>query len=99
MYTPCCLPPDRPPAAAPVTHACHCPCARTPAVQGGKWMGMQNTYGAVWEASRLPPPPLDIILKDQTGQQVVLPSILTATDVTGDIASTAQFAGSASGGN
>jgi hypothetical protein len=33
---------------------------------------MRNTYGAVWEVSGFSPPPLDILIRDQAGQQVVL---------------------------
>lgn len=33
---------------------------------------MRNTYGGVWEASGFPQPPLDILLRDQTGEEVVL---------------------------
>lgn len=33
---------------------------------------MKNTYGAVWEMSKLPPLPFDIKLTDTKGQSVVL---------------------------
>jgi hypothetical protein len=52
---------------------CHASRGR-PRLQGdaGKWKGMSNTYGAVWEVSGFGSPPLDILLRDQAGQQVVL---------------------------
>lgn len=35
------------------------------------WTPMQHSFGAAWEASNLPPPPLDLQATDSSGQQVV----------------------------
>ena len=39
--------------------------------QGSTFQAFKNTYGAVWEASVLPPSPLDIRLTDAAGHSVV----------------------------
>ncbi len=40
-------------------------------VQETDFDAMRNTYGAVWEASQLPPFPLDLRLTDSLGHAVV----------------------------
>ena len=41
---------------------------------------MRNNYGAVWEASQLPAPPLDISLTDAAGHIVIARSARSHSD-------------------
>lgn len=64
---------------AAVITSCHLMCSMSsPANQGKRlvpqdltYQTFRNTYGAVWEASNLPPSPLDIRLTDPAGHSVV----------------------------
>ena len=40
-------------------------------MQDPTFQPMRNNYGAVWEASQLPAPPLDLALTDATGHIVI----------------------------
>eukprot|EP00879_Flechtneria_rotunda_P012123 GHRR01012661.1.p1 GENE.GHRR01012661.1~~GHRR01012661.1.p1 ORF type:complete len:114 (+),score=31.30 GHRR01012661.1:935-1276(+) len=53
---------------------------------------MNNTYGAEWEISIVPAPPLDIKVTNQQGQSVVLRGIITKAGQTGAFKSAVQFA-------
>lgn len=52
---------------------------------------MDNTFGAVWEASRLPEPPMDIRIENSIMQTVVVKNAVATAGVTGDVETTAQF--------
>ncbi|KAK9841723.1 hypothetical protein WJX74_010883 [Apatococcus lobatus] len=47
---------------------------------------MTNTYGAVWELSNLPPPPLDIQLTNAQGQSLVARSVINTQASGSDVA-------------
>ena len=44
-------------------------------MQDTTYAPLKNTYGAVWEASDLPPLPLDLQLTDSLGHAVVAPYV------------------------
>lgn len=54
------------------------------------WIPMTNTFGANWELSKLPSPPLDLRVTTKSGQSVVLSGVIKE-GVSGNIATTAQF--------
>lgn len=58
---------------------------------GPNWMTMFNTFGANWELSRLPPPPLALRLTNTLGQQVIITCAITDPGQLGDIETNAQF--------
>ncbi|CAD7696153.1 unnamed protein product [Ostreobium quekettii] len=60
----------------------------------GGWFEADNTFGAAWEASVLPDPPLDLRLTNTEGEQLVLKAIISVPGFVGDVLSDEQFAGS-----
>ncbi|CAD7696154.1 unnamed protein product [Ostreobium quekettii] len=60
----------------------------------GGWFKAQNTFGAAWEASVLPDPPMDIRLTNAKGEQLVLKKIISVPGFVGDVLSDVQFGGS-----
>ncbi|KAL4440660.1 hypothetical protein ABPG77_000369 [Micractinium sp. CCAP 211/92] len=59
------------------------------------WRPMQRSFGATWELSSLPPPPLDLKATDATGQTVVARQVLQQAGQTGDVPTSTQFQASA----
>eukprot|EP00775_Hariotina_reticulata_P002237 gene2237-2549_t len=55
------------------------------------WQQLQNTFGANWEASTLPTPPMDIRLTNSLQQKVIVTEAITIAGLTGDIETNAQF--------
>ncbi|GAB4820958.1 hypothetical protein N2152v2_008004 [Parachlorella kessleri] len=54
------------------------------------WKPMQRTYGAAWEASGLPPAPLDLRITS-AGQQLVAKSAIQQAGVSGNFPTNVQF--------
>lgn len=54
------------------------------------WIPMNNTFGANWELSKLPSPPLDLRVSTKSGQSVVISGVIRE-GVSGNIATTVQF--------
>lgn len=52
---------------------------------------MDNTFGAVWEASKLPEPPMDVRMVNSILQTVVIKNAVVTAGFTGDVETTAQF--------
>ncbi|KAI7843972.1 hypothetical protein COHA_002510 [Chlorella ohadii] len=55
------------------------------------WTPMQHSFGAAWEASNLPPPPLDLQATDSSGQQVVARRVLQQAGAAGTFPTDVQF--------
>ncbi|WIA07996.1 hypothetical protein OEZ85_007467 [Tetradesmus obliquus] len=55
------------------------------------WLSMANSFGAVWEASQLPEPPLDIRITNSVGEKVVIKNAIAVPGIVGDIETTPQF--------
>jgi hypothetical protein len=53
----------------PRYHSCHPP---PPQAGSNEWHPMTNSYGAVWEASKLPALPFDLRLTNEDGASIVL---------------------------
>lgn len=54
-------------------------------------MPMQRTYGAVWELSGLPPPPLDVRVSAASPDQTLLAPAVIKTASAGDFVSQVQL--------
>mmetsp|Transcript_9907 Transcript_9907/g.18467 ORF Transcript_9907/g.18467 Transcript_9907/m.18467 type:complete len:302 (-) Transcript_9907:69-974(-) len=55
------------------------------------WRSMDNSFGAQWELSELPPPPYSLRVSDIFGRSVVLEDIIPSTTIVGDFFSSGQF--------
>ncbi|KAF6259123.1 hypothetical protein COO60DRAFT_1044380 [Scenedesmus sp. NREL 46B-D3] len=55
------------------------------------WLALDNTYGAVWEASNFPEPPLDLRITNSVGEKVVIKNAIAVAGIVGDIETTPQF--------
>ena len=45
-------------------------------LQNDSWQSAENLFGAAWEASVLPVPPLDIQVTNTKGEEVILKCVL-----------------------
>ena len=59
---------------------------------GQGWHNMANSYGAAWELSQMPPPPLDLRIVDANGNEVTAIGIINQNGQTGTIPAGVQFA-------
>eukprot|EP00884_Botryococcus_braunii_P007083 jgi/Botrbrau1/16376/Bobra.85_2s0001.1 len=66
---------------------------RTVQVKGreGSWQGMSNTWGAAWEVSRAPNPPLDLRIVADDSQEVTAFGAISFDGQTGDVITGVQF--------
>jgi hypothetical protein len=55
------------------------------------WQKMYNTFGANWELSGLPNPPIDLRITNTLGQKVIIRKAIKVAGATGMIETTAQF--------
>lgn len=55
------------------------------------WQKMYNSFGANWELSGLPNPPIDLRITNTLGQKVIIRSAIKVAGATGIIETTAQF--------
>eukprot|EP00803_Ostreobium_quekettii_P005677 evm.model.scf_1759.4 EVM.evm.TU.scf_1759.4 scf_1759:20146-24117(+) len=59
--------------------------------EAGGWRSADNTFGAAWEASLIPNPPLDIRITNTKGERLILRGIITTPGFLGDALSDVQF--------
>eukprot|EP00878_Enallax_costatus_P003040 GHUV01003238.1.p1 GENE.GHUV01003238.1~~GHUV01003238.1.p1 ORF type:complete len:361 (+),score=78.47 GHUV01003238.1:811-1893(+) len=55
------------------------------------WHPMKNTYGAIWEASKLSALPLDLSITKADGQSVVLSGVISQMTTAGELPTTTNF--------
>ncbi|KAK9798174.1 hypothetical protein WJX73_006947 [Symbiochloris irregularis] len=64
--------------------------------QNSGWMAMTNTWGAAWELSNAPAPPLDVRVQDDDGSEVTAFGAISKNCQTGTVTTGVQFSESSS---